>query len=144
MSATLDANLLLFASDESSPFHGRARGFLDDVARGPAIVYVFWPVVMAYLRIATHASIFRSPLPPDRAMANVESLLALRHVQSPGEQDRFWPVFLETAEPATVRGNLVPDAHLVGLMRQNDVSTIYSHDRDFRRFDGIEVIDPLD
>ncbi len=29
-------------------------------------------------------------------------------------------------------------------MRQNDVSTIYSHDREFRRFDGIEVIDPLD
>jgi len=144
MSATLDANLLLFASDESSPLHEGARGFLDEVARGPAIVYVFWPVLMAYLRIATHASIFRSPLPPDRAMANVESLLALPHVQSPGEQDRFWPVFRETAEPATVRGNLVPDAHLVALMRQNDVSTIYSHDRDFRRFDGIEVIDPLD
>ena len=144
MSATLDANLLLFASDESSPFHERARGFLDDVAQGPSIVYVFWPVVMAYLRIATHASIFRSPLPPDRAMANVESLLGLRHVQSPGEQDRFWPVFRDTAEPASVRGNLVPDAHLVALMRQNDVSTIYSHDRDFRRFDGIEVIDPVD
>jgi hypothetical protein len=28
-------------------------------------------------------------------------------------------------------------------MRQNDVSTLYSHDRDFRRFDGIDVIDPL-
>jgi uncharacterized protein len=144
MSATLDANLLLFASDETSPFHERARVFLDEVAQGPSIVYVFWPVVMAYLRIATHASIFRSPLPLDLATANVESLLARRHVQSPGEQDRFWPVFRETAEPATARGNLVPDAHLVALMRQNDVSTIYSHDRDFRRFDGIEVIDPLD
>jgi toxin-antitoxin system PIN domain toxin len=144
MSSILDANLLLFASDETSPFHERARDFLDEVARGPAIVYVFWPVVMAYLRIATHTSVFRSPLPPDLAMANVESLLALRHVQSPGEQDRFWPVFRETAEPATVRGNLVPDAHLVALMRQNDVGTLYSHDRDFRRFDGIEVVDPLD
>jgi toxin-antitoxin system PIN domain toxin len=144
MSATLDANVLVFASDEASPFHERARGFLGEVARGPAIVYVFWPVVMAYLRIATHAAIFRSPLPPERAMANIESLLARRHVQSPGEQDRFWPAFRGTAETATVRGNLVPDAHVVALMRQNDVSRIYSHDRDFRRFDGIEVIDPLD
>ena len=108
MSATLDANLLLFASDEASPFHARARGFLDGLARGPAIVYVFWPVVMAYMRIATHASIFRSPLAPDRAMAKVESLLTLRHVQSPGEQDRFWPVFRDIAEPASIRGNLVP------------------------------------
>lgn len=144
MSATLDANVLLFASDEASPFHEKARGFLGEVARGPAIIYVFWPVVMAYLRIATHASIFRSPLQPDHAMANVESLLAVRHVQSPGEQERFWPAFRDVAQSATIRGNLVSDAHVVALMRQNDVSTIYSHDRDLRRFDGIEVIDPLD
>jgi uncharacterized protein len=42
------------------------------------------------------------------------------------------------------RGNLVPDAHVVALMLQHDVPTIYTHDRDFRRFDGIDVIDPLD
>lgn len=144
MSATLDANLLLFASDESSPFHERARAFLADLAEGPEIVYVFWPVVMAYLRIATHASVFDRPLRPELAMANVESLLARPHVASPGEQDRFWPVFRDSAVAASVRGNLVPDAHLVALMHQNDVATIYTHDRDFRRFDGLEVIDPLE
>jgi hypothetical protein len=41
------------------------------------------------------------------------------------------------------RGNLVPDAHLVALMRQYGVSTIVSHDRDFRMFDGIRVHDPF-
>ncbi len=143
MSATLDANLLLFASDESSPFHERSSAFLVGVAEGPEIVYLFWPVLMAYLRIATHAGIFKSPLAADEAMANVGSLLALPHVQSPGEQERFWPAFRTVADEATVRGNLVPDAHLVALMRQNDVPTIFTHDRDFRRFDGIEVRDPL-
>ncbi|MGH2539371.1 MAG: TA system VapC family ribonuclease toxin [Actinomycetota bacterium] len=143
MSATLDANLLLFASDASSPFHDRARAFLEELAEGPEIVYLFWPVVMAYIRIATHASIFQRPLSPEHAMANVEALLALSHVQSPGEQDRLWTVFRAVAEPAVVRGNLVPGALLVTLMRQNDVATIYSRDRDFRRFDGIDVIDPL-
>lgn len=144
MSAALDANLLLFASDESSPFHARASAFLDGVVEGPEIVYLFWPVLMAYLRIATHAGIFRSPLRPEDAMANVEALLGLPHVQSPGEQGRFWLAFRSVADPAAVRGNLVPDAHLVALMRQNDVPTIFTHDRDFRRFDGIEVQDPLD
>jgi len=52
-----------------------------------------------------------------------------RHAQSPGEQDRYWPVFRDTAETAPVRGNLEPDAHLVALVRQYDVSTISSHDR---------------
>ena len=144
MSAALDANLLLFASDESSPFHERARDFLGRVADGPEIVYLFWPVVMAYMRIATHASIFRTPLAPEDAMANVQSLLSLPHVQSPGEKDRFWPTFRTVAARASARGNLVPDAHLVALMRQSDVPTIFTHDRDFRRFDDIEVRDPFE
>jgi predicted nucleic acid-binding protein len=42
-----------------------------------------------------------------------------------------------------VRGNLVPDAHLVALMRQHGVSTIWSHDRDFLKFPGIKVQDPF-
>lgn len=143
MSAALDANLLLFASDESSPFHARARDFLQGVADGHEIVYLFWPVLMAYVRIATHAGIFRAPLDPETAMANVEALVALPHVQSPGEQARFWPTFRSVALHSSARGNLVPDAHLVALMRQNDVPTIFTHDRDFRRFDGIDVRDPL-
>jgi hypothetical protein len=143
MSATLDANILLFASDESSPFHRHARSFLGELAAGPGIVYLFWPVVMAYLRIATHSAIFRSPLPLERAIENMEALLSRPHVQSPGEQASFWPTFRAVTEPASIRGNLVPDAHLVALMRQNDIGTIYTHDRDFRRFDGVEVIDPL-
>ena len=56
---------------------------------------------------------------------------------------RFWPTFHTVAHAASVRGNQVPDAHLVALMRQNDVPTIFTLDRDFRRFDGIEVKDPL-
>jgi len=144
MSAALDSNLLLFASDESSPLHERARDFLRGVADGPDIVYLFWPVLTAYVRIATHAGIFRSPLTPENAMVNVEALVSLPHVQSPGEQERFWPTFRTVAAQASARGNLVPDAYLVALMRQNDVPTIFTHDRDFRRFDDIEVRDPLE
>ncbi|GIV00558.1 MAG: hypothetical protein KatS3mg014_2173 [Actinomycetota bacterium] len=33
--------------------------------------------------------------------------------------------------------------HLVALMRENGVRTILTHDRDFRRFDGIRVRDPF-
>ncbi len=42
-----------------------------------------------------------------------------------------------------MRENLVPDAHIVALMHQNGVRTIWTHDRDFRRFDAIDVRDPF-
>lgn len=143
MSATLDANLLLYVSDESSERHEQARGTLRRLVAGPELLYVFWPTVMAYLRIATHPSLFASPLTPVVATANVAQLLASPTVQTAGEQPRFWELFREVSSDADARGNLVPDAHLVSLMRQNGVRTIWTHDRDFRRFSGIEVRDPF-
>ena len=88
MSFTFDANVLLYASDASSAHHARARSFLDDVAAGDELVYLFWPTAMAYLRIATHPAIFKAPLRPSEATANIEGLLDLPQVQTVGEQDR--------------------------------------------------------
>lgn len=48
------------------------------------------------------------------------------------------------ADDALPTGNVVPDAHLVALMLENDVRTIWTSDRDFRRFRGIEVRDPFE
>lgn len=143
MSATLDANLLLYASDTSSAHHEPALRFLERQARGPELVYLFWPTVIAYVRIATHPSIFEQPLRRDQAMENVERLLACPHVVSLGEQDRFWGIFRRVAEDADARGNLVPDAQLVALMRENGVRAIWTRDRDYRRFQGIDVLDPF-
>jgi toxin-antitoxin system PIN domain toxin len=144
VSFTFDANVLLYASDETSGYHARARGFLDQVASGDELVYLFWPIVIAYLRIATHPVIFEKPLAPTDAVANIDRLLALAHVQTVGEQDRFWASYRRVAGEADARGNLVSDAHLVALMVENGVRTIWTHDRDYRRFPAVEARDPFD
>ena len=76
-------------------------------------------------------------------MANVEALLSRPHVRAPGEEPDFWRRYRAVAMDATPTGNLVSDAHLVALMRENEVRTIWTHDRDFRRFSGIEARDPF-
>jgi predicted nucleic acid-binding protein len=40
-----------------------------------------------------------------------------------------------------VRGNLVPDAHVAALLRQHGVRRLCTADRDFRKFDFLEVAD---
>lgn len=143
MSFAIDANLLLYASDETSELHDPAVELVDRIAIGPEIAYLFWPVTMAYLRIATHPAIFARPLSHADARANVETLLALPHVQAVGEGDGFWDRFGEVADDVTPTGNLVPDAHLVALMLANGVRTIWTRDRDYRKFRGIRVHDPF-
>jgi uncharacterized protein len=143
MSVAIDANLLLYASDAGSRFHERASETLREYAEGADLLYVFWPVAMAYLRIATHPAIFDRPLSPAQAAANVDALLSRPTVRSPGEDDGFWTTYMRATDGIVVRGNLVADAHLVALMRQYGVETIVSHDRDFHKFRGIRVRDPL-
>ena len=143
MSVTVDVNVLLYASDESSAFHAKARGLIERLARGPELLYLFWPVVMGYLRIATHPAIFPRPLSVEAATGNMGQLLARPHTRTPGEGESFWQVYGAATTRMVVRGNLVPDAHLVSLMRENGVATLWSHDLDFRKFDGIRVRDPF-
>lgn len=144
MSATVDANVLLYASDAQSPRHRAARQLLERLAAGPGLVYVFWPVAMAYLRIATHPGVFQQPLEPATARANLGDLLRRPHVRSPGEGKAFWRVYQTVVGDDVIRGNLVTDAHIAALMCQHGVGTIWTADRDFHRFAGITARDPYD
>lgn len=142
MSVTIDANVLVYASNSDDPLHRDARELVERLARGPELLYVFWPTIMGYLRIVTHPAIFPSPLPPERAMAAVTGLLERPNVRTEAEPPGFWEAYRALAGKDT-RGNHVPDAHLAALMRSHGVSAIYTRDRDFRRYDGITVRDPF-
>jgi toxin-antitoxin system PIN domain toxin len=143
VSQTCDVNVLVYASNSASRFHRQAAAFLEDWVSGPGLRYLFWPVLLGYLRIVTHPSVLDVPLGAADAQANVTDLLAIPHVRAFGEVDGFWPAFRAVTDDVPARGNLVPDAHLVALMHQHGVSTIWSHDRDLRKFSGITVRDPF-
>ena len=102
-----------------------------------------WLTLMSDLRMATHPRIFTRPLTQQTAMGNVEALMALPHCRVIGEQPGFWTVYQQVTGDVPTRGNLVPDAHLAAVLRQNGIATLYTHDRDFRKFAFLEVRDPL-
>jgi toxin-antitoxin system PIN domain toxin len=141
VSVTVDVNVLVYASNQGDPAHEASRDLLERLVAGPSLLYLFWPALLGYLRIVTHPAILPRPLAPRLAMRNVEQLLALPHVSAPGEAAGFWQHFSAVAGEHP-RGNDIPDAHLAALMRQHEVRIIYTRDRDFRRFDGIDVRDP--
>lgn len=142
MSATVDANILVYASNQGDPVHPQAIELVQRLAAGPDLLYLFWPVVLGYLRIVTHPAILPKPLGAREAAANAEALLRRPHVRTPGEGDGFWELFRSTSRDQA-RGNDVPDAHVVTLMRQHGVRRIYSRDSGLRRYAEVEVIDPL-
>ena len=116
---------------------------MEHLVAGPSLAYVFWPAILGFLRIVTPPNILGSPLLCDEALSNIESLIAPSHVRVAGEGEAFWASLRTVAADVKPRGNLVPDPHLVALMREHGVSTIWSHDRDLRKFRGITVKDPF-
>lgn len=144
MSFAIDANILVYASDESSTVHARAVGFIKQCVEGSEAFCLAWPTLAAYLRIITHPAVFRRPLTAEQAMANVDALLRLAHVRALGEEDDFWRTYQAVAKPIRPRGNQVPDTHLAAILRQHGVATLFTRDRDFRRYDFLTVIDPLE
>lgn len=143
MSYSLDVNVLLYASDRSSDRHVRARRFVETCAAGPEILCLTWPTMMSYLRIATHPRIFSAPLSPDEAFGNISALTALPHVRAVSETDGFLDAYKHVAGEMPVRGNLVPDAHVAAILLQHGVRTLYTNDRDFRKFQSLDVRDPF-
>ncbi len=143
MSYSVDVNILLYASDTTSPHHARAEAFLRSRPSDTDLFCVTWPTLMGYLRMATHPRIFAAPLTSEAATANVAAILALPRVRVIGETEAFWETYQEVTRDQSVRGNLVPDAHLVALLRLHGVGLLYTADRDFRRFDVIRVVNPL-
>lgn len=144
MSYSIDANLLLYASNSACREHAAAHAFVVERATDPDLFCLTWPTIFAYLRIATHPSIFERPLSPDAAWSNLRQLMNLPRVRLIGEQEDFLSHYDDATKGVVVRGNLVPDAHLAAILHQHEVKRLYSADTDFLKFRFLDVVNPLE
>jgi toxin-antitoxin system PIN domain toxin len=142
MSASVDANILIYAANVRDPMHLPARSLIERLSTGPDLLYLFWPTIMAYLRITTNQRILQEPLPANKAIENIDGLLGLPHVVSPSEGEAFWRTYLASGGPVA-RGKAVSDTHLATLLREHGVRVLYTRDSDFRRFEFLDVRNPF-
>jgi hypothetical protein len=143
VSYSVDVNLLLYASDASSPHHDKALRFVRGLPDRADVLCLTWPTLIGYLRMSTHAAIFASPLSPEQATANVAALCALPRARIITEEEGFFATYRDVTANLAIRGNLVPDAHLAALLRQHGVRTLFTADADFLRFAFLDVQNPV-
>lgn len=138
----VDANLLLYAYNASAPEHERARDWLTRQLNSPALVGLSWPTISAFLRLSTHRAIFPSPYTIVEATRIVDSWLARPMVTVLEPGSRYWEIARPLLERSGSRGALVSDALLAALALEQG-ATLATHDLDFRRFEGLRLLDPL-
>lgn len=138
----IDANLLIYAIDADSPLHRPARKWLEETLSGTTHVGLAWIVILAFLRITTRPGILVSPLPADEALSYVDSWLRQPYVTLVAPGEKHWPIMRNLIAATGTAGNLTSDAHLAALAIEQGFQ-VYSTDNDFRRFPGIEHVNPL-
>ena len=139
----VDTNILVYAHREDSPFHQPAIQRLTELAEGPANWAVPWPCLHEFLAIVTHPRIYAPPTPLDRALDQVEAWLESPTLVVLTETATHWPTLRELLANGRVAGPQVHDARVAALCRQHGIRELWSADRDFSRFVGITVANPL-
>jgi len=138
----VDANVLLYAEDQQSPYHVMAREWWDTQLSGASPVCLCWTVLGAFIRIGTNPRVFEHPLSLDQALSRVQSWLDQPCTRIIHPTDRHWIIFRKMLVEGQAVANLVTDAHLAALASEHGCELI-STDTDFSRFPGVKWKNPL-
>ena len=138
----IDTNLLIYAHDDASPFHDRAKEWLHSVLSGTTAVRLTWSTIHGFLRLTTQRALFRTPFTPDEATEIVASWFGQSVVRILDPGDLYWLILRDLLSHHNVRSSLVMDAHLAAIAIEHG-ATLYTADRDFNRFEGLQVRNPL-
>ena len=138
----VDANILLYAYNPGSTHHESCRAWLEESINGTEPVGLPWQAILAFLRISTSPRVFERPLDCAEAVLIVDELLACPTVILVEPSQDYWRVLKEQLRDAQISGPLVSDAALASLALEHGAA-ICTTDRDFQRFRGLRVLDPL-
>lgn len=138
----VDANILLYSVDATSPFHEGADTWLTAALNGSRRVGLPWMSLHAFVRIATNPRASRNPLTPAQAWEHVEGWLdaPTAWVPEPGRGHR--EILGDLIVRLDLRAGLITDAVLAALCLEHGLD-IVSADSDFARFTDVTWINPV-
>ncbi len=138
-----DANLLIYALDETSPHHRAAKAWLDaELSSGETFAFM-WSVLLAVVRLTTNARVFEHPLSAADAFDVVDTWLAQPTTTVIGPTERHAGLLRELLDSSGTAGNLTTDAHLAAVCIEHG-AMLCSADRDFARWSGLRWANPIE
>lgn len=139
----VDTNVLVYAHRPDAPFHEVAKECLTELAEGRAAWAIPWPCLHEFLAIVTRPRLFDPPTPIDEALAQVDAWLESPSLVLIGEGPDYWSILRKLVTSGRIAGPLVHDARIAAICSFHGVRELWTADRDFNRFQGLAVHNPL-
>jgi toxin-antitoxin system PIN domain toxin len=137
-----DINLLVYAYNEAAPHHLDARRWWQEQMSGQTPVAIPWAVVFGFIRLVTHPSVLALPLTPEQALERVSDWFEQDHVVGLDPGPRHLMIVRDLFRATGVAAGLTTDTHLAAIAIEHGAE-LHSNDRDFERFPGLRLHDPL-
>lgn len=137
----VDVNVLINALMPHSPSHARVSSWLHDALHGTEVIALPFEVITGFLRVATDRRIFEVPARADEATDLIDFLVKHPRVLTPADSMQRYTRTRDLIHQLGLTGKDVPDAALAALALELG-ATIVTSDRGFRRFPGLQVLDP--
>jgi toxin-antitoxin system PIN domain toxin len=139
----VETNILVYSHRRDSPWHAGARECVASLAEGPSSWMIPWPCIHEFLGIATHPGIYRPASTIDEAASQVEAWMNCPSLVIAGESVHHWSTLRAIAERGAITGPRFHDARIAAICMDHGVRELWSADRDFSRFAGLRVVNPL-
>lgn len=141
--AVVDADILLYAVNSSSPRHRSSRRWLEEALNGHEPVHLTWLALLAFIRIATLPSFSARPLTLAEALEVVDDWLAAPAAAVAHPTANHASVLAKLLNESGISGNLTNDAHLAAIALEHGTA-VCTFDKSFGRFAGLKVVRPGD
>lgn len=139
----VDTNILVYAHRADSNFHRSAYAALAQLAEDILPWAIPWPCLHEFISIVTHPKIYRPPSRMEDAIIQVECWLESPSIVLLAETNDYWDYLKSTLQTAKIEGPKVHDAKIAAICIQNEISELWSCDRDFSRFPKLKTHNPL-
>jgi len=130
-----DVNLLVYVHRPDERTSRAYAGWFSALVEGPEPFALSTLVATAFVRLVTNARMYRTPTPPDMALAVIDSLLRRPNCRPVWPGPRHWEIFSALCRAADVRGARASDAAHAAVAIENGCELV-SRDGDFSRFVG--------
>ena len=139
----VDTNILVYAHRADSPHHALASSAVQACAQSRQAWCIPWPCVHEFFAVVTHLRIYSPATPPKKALDQINAWLESPSLVMLGETDTHWPTLQALLADSKTIGPAVHDARIAALCLQHGVRELWSANRDFRRYSGLKVVNPL-
>jgi predicted nucleic acid-binding protein len=139
----LDTNILVYAADETSPFHSAAKVIREKGLRGEISLCICPQVLTEFFAIVTDSKRVSNPRTQEEAHIEIVKYTHSENFLKIYPGSKILEGILDLLKKYKVTKQEIFDLQLVATMLSNNVTRLYTYNKDdFIKFKEIEVLSP--